>query len=600
MNFEIRVSGATPADTQMWLRRLIIDGRLRRLDSTVTSAGWRPVAKLGGGVPPVLQRMPESRPSTIAFSGRSFVLVAEANSSRGSMQIFRNGVVVHTVDLQPATGVFALDDVDTHANVLACLLAVLLGTAVTWKLRPWNARAARLFWLGGALSSMHLLFWIGQCTGTTNDSSGYVSGAAALLAGSPAYFPPGYPMVFGLLDRVSGIYLGNVVTLVQHAMIVAAGVWIYLLLRRLVSDRAALCGGLLAGALPSVLTMAQAIMSETSALFAMTGAIYFAVRATETGRMRFAVVGGALAGWAGLIRVVPLAGLVPALGAIFLLPWAARRVSLLAAAGSALATVILVPMIWFALRSGRPALADSAGFHLYNRVVTEQRLLDPDGATTRQLVGRLGTDDPRTMPWWEVRSHAGVSGLGYDVQERLLRGVAVEAIRAHPVAFAAFVPRLALRELFAESAPWIPSWADALSPTPAIESPAPLPLTATGFAGAGTPKPFSASSGQCWRVCWFAGVLIGIRLPQRGLALALVLVPAGYLLATASLDYFAARHNVPVAPFVVALALLPTALIGSRRAAGDAGVGAAHDYPVDALHRAFMRITKLAPGGPLP
>jgi len=597
-NFEIRVSGATPVDTQIWLRRLIIDGRLRRFDSTVTSDGWIPVAKLGGGVPPVLQRKPESGTSTLRFSGRSFVLVAEANPSRGSMQLVRNSVVTRTVELQPTTGVFALDDVDSHVRVLACVLALLLGGAVTWRLRPWERTSRATLWLAGVLSSVHLLVWIGQCIGTTNDSAGYVSGAAALMEGSPAYFPPGYPMLLGLLDGVSGVYLGNAVTLVQHAMMVAAGVWTYLLLRRLVCDRAALCGGLLAGALPPVLTMAQSIMSEPTALFAMSGAIYFAVRAVETGRVRFAVIGGALAGWAGLIRVVPLAGLIPALGAIFLLPWAARRPSLLAAAGGALITVLLVPMIWFGLRSGDPVLADSAGFHLYNRVVTEQRLLDPGGATTRQLIGLLGADDPRRMTWWEVRAHARVSDLRYDVQERLLRGVAMEAIRAHPVAFAAFVPRLAVRELFAESAPWIPSWPDALSPTIAIESPAILPLTA-----AAVRSRWDAEAVQ--RFLWpvlaglsFAGVLVGLRLPQRGLVLALVLVPAGYLVATASLDYFAARHNVPVTPFVVALAVLPTAWIGRRRSAADEAVTSTRQASAGGLHRDVTRASEPAPKEP--
>ena len=431
-------------------------------------------------MPPVLQRMPGSRPSTIAFNGRSFVLVAEANSSHGSMQIVRNGVVVHAVDLQPAMGVFALDDADAHPNALVGVLALLLGAAVTWRVRPWDRTSRAPLWLGGVLSSMHLLFWIGQCIGTTNDSSGYVNGAAALLAGSPAYFPPGYPMLVGLLDRVSGIYLGNVVTLVQHAMIVAEGVWIYLLLRRLVSDRAALCGGLLAGALPSVLTMAQAIMSETSALFAMTAATDFAVRATETGRMRFAVVGGALAGWAGLIRVVPLAGLIPALGAIFLLPWAARRVSLLAAAGSALATVMLVPMIWFGLRSGRPALADSAGFHLYNRVVTEQRLLyrmAPQRASGRAPRHRRPAHDALVggaLPRWRFRPglrRAERSGCG-----RGRRGHSRASRRVCGIRAAARAARAIRRIRTVDS-----TVEDALSPTPAIESPAPLPLTAAAL-----------------------------------------------------------------------------------------------------------------------
>jgi len=93
-------------------------------------------------------------------------------------------------------------------------------------------------------------------------------------------------------------------------------------------------------------------------------------------------------------------------------------------------------------------------------------------------------------------------------------------------------------------------------------------------------------------------VLVGLRLPQRGLVLSLVLVPVGYLVATVSLDYFAARHNVPVTPFVVALAVLPTAWIGRRRSAADEAVTSTRQASAGGLHRDVTRAGEPAPKEP--
>jgi hypothetical protein len=64
-------------------------------------------------------------------------------------------------------------------------------------------------------------------------------------------------------------------------------------------------------------------------------------------------------------------------------------------------------------------------------------------------------------------------------------------------------------------------------------------------------------------ICWsaIAGTLLGLFLPQRILILALAWIPAGYLLSSASLEKFVARYNPAILPFVVALSMLPVAMV---------------------------------------
>ncbi len=139
-------------------------------------------------------------------------------------------------------------------------------------------------------------------------------------------------------------------------------------------------------------------MSEATTLFAMVGALYFTVRCAETGRLRFLFLAGVLAGWAGTLRVVPLAALVPSMCVIYLLPFTKRGLKLAVKTLAVTVGFVALPILWCWYKSGEPALTNSMGLHLFNRVVTEQQQLDENGPATKTLIDLLGGKILRVFP----------------------------------------------------------------------------------------------------------------------------------------------------------------------------------------------------------
>ena len=94
----------------------------------------------------------------------------------------------------------------------------------------------------------------------------------------------------------------------------------------------------------------------------MVGALYFTLRCAETGRLRFLVLSGVLAGWAGTLRVVPLAALIPSIYAIYLLPPTNRGFK--RAVFETLAVIVgfvSLPISWFWYKSGESYLGPFNG-----------------------------------------------------------------------------------------------------------------------------------------------------------------------------------------------------------------------------------------------
>ena len=156
-------------------------------------------------------------------------------------------------------------------------------------------------------------------------------------------------------------------------------------------------------------------------LFAMVGALYFSLRAVETGKYPFAALAGALAGW-GAHCAVPLVALLPAIGLLLWFAPACRRIRLAIVILSAAAAVLLPPVGWFAYKSGKPTISTSAARHLYNRVVYEQRQLDRTGPATRTLLEILDGEDPRKLPFWHLLHRPGFKQLpkGFNVDQLLM------------------------------------------------------------------------------------------------------------------------------------------------------------------------------------
>jgi len=205
-------------------------------------------------------------------------------------------------------------------------------------------------------------------------------------------------------------------------------------------------------------------------------------------------------------------------------------------------------------------LTNSVGFHLFNRVVTEQKQLDADGPATRVLLTLLEGKDPRGTSFWDLQEQGGVRDLDDSEAERLLYRVALEGIRKDPWGFLLFTPSLAWHMLLAPAA-WIPVWGETVAVHPRLETPPPLAVTAASLAWRWT---LEEIHGSLWPfLCWaaVAGTCLGLFLPQRNLILALAWIPAGYLLSSACVEYFSPRYNSAIVPFVAALAMVPLGLL---------------------------------------
>ena len=66
-------------------------------------------------------------------------------------------------------------------------------------------------------------------------------------------------------------------------------------------------------------------------------------------------------------------------------------------AGGVLGLVLLIPLSWFGLKSGRFALADSTGLHLYQRAFFQGKVLSEEGPNTRILLQLMDGADPRVF-----------------------------------------------------------------------------------------------------------------------------------------------------------------------------------------------------------
>lgn len=563
---------------QVWLDSLIVDGRLVRWEAVRQMGGWAIRARRGRNVPPALLYQGGAGPASVEFQGHRWLATVRASQWAGVIRVEQESTGSRVIEVNALNGPEWQMIIESPLEpaswvVFAAGMAVFSGLAWWWG--PIRPHRNLVHWLMLSLVILHLLFWMSQTVGTNTDSPAYLEAAHdVFVEGRPSYFPPGYPALLALVSGLSGQQLGRWMTLVQHGMAVLGGLWIYWLLLRLVPQEFALLGGLLAGSLSPTLTVAQAIVSEMPTNFAMAGAVYWSIRSAESGQRRFAIMAGLLTGWAGTLRVVPLAALLPPL-CLFTRGtpnrgWL-RQLSLTLITA---AIVMLLPIAWCWMKSGQPELARSKGYHLFNRVVTTQRLLDEQAPATSRLLTLLEGMDPRGQAWWTVRHHKRVEDLDDKEAELLFRQVAQEGIRKDFWAFMSYTPSLAWRMLLAPTA-WIPVWGDTIAASQVLESPPALAVTAASVAWREILEDISQA---LWpMLCWsaVAGAVLGLRSPRPGLSLALAWVPVGYLLSSASVESFSPRFNAAIVPFVAALAVIPLAILFDRVSGNHAGDGEA-------------------------
>jgi hypothetical protein len=545
---------------------LLRDGIVAAYPDDAVHTGWIETAKDGPGFSPHLVGHPNAAAHQVTFHASRFATVMQADDWQGTIILRRAGDVVHEVSVDHDRRI-VLDEAGPRSPIALLFLAVLLGGVVTAVARPGRGERNRVTWLLLVIGGTHLAYWAGQPIGIDPDSTGYLDGLSTLSMGYPSYFPPGYSALLGLAGGRSSASLGLTVTLIQHVMVVIIGYWIYRMLRERFGIGSALLAALAASLAPPVLQMAQVMMTETLAGFAMVGAWYFGVASEHRSAVVPALLAGALTGIATVTRVVPIVALGLALAVWYLLPAHRRRWGAAALTAAAAGVVIAIPAGWFWMRSGSPALANSAGLHVYNRVVVQQRLIDSTGPATRDLIARVNGSDVREQAFWDLQDHPGLQDLGYDGRVDLLGSVAVEGILSNPVRYLAYTPWLATLELLVPGTVTLARWQEMRSPSyRVLESP---PLLAPNAASLRVRLALDTGFFWGWLLLILlaiAGVVIGLRSVARRFILGVFLIPAGYLLSSAMLDLLMSRHNIPITPFLVVLAVIPFAALARRTA----------------------------------
>ena len=543
---------------QLWINSVVVDGRLLRWDAIDHSTGWE-LSSIRYPLPPLVYKS-DFNPAILTFSGKRFIAFLQAREWSGVIRVKRDGRTVQLIDVQAAgeqnTNI-DFSDPTLPSSALVFVGALILFAGCAWYFGPVRPARTGVAWLVFFLCVLHLLYWACMPVGTNNDSVGYRETVSVFFfKGRPDYFPPGYPALLVLMGNLAKSSVGTWLTLAQHGMTVLTALWLYLLLRRFISEELAFLAALLAGSMAPALTVPQAIISETATSFAMVGALYYTVRSTESRKRLFLALAGLLIGWAATLRGVPLAVLLVATCLIYLSSGMKDAKRACAVNAIIALLIVMLPISWSWYKSGQAKFTNSTGFHLFNRVFREQRLVNMDGPATRRLYTLLAGRDPRDFHFWETYELGGLGDLTEVQLELLLRQASLEGIIKSPWTFLVYTFQLAWRDLVAPT-DWIPPWADTPSPDADFENSRPLPVTDSGLASQWA---LETLHGLLWPLLCgaaIAGALLGLLSRRRLLVLALIWVPLGYMLLTACIEEFCPRYNAPIVPFVAALAMLP-------------------------------------------
>lgn len=547
---------------ELWVGRVFADGRVLRADEIQRTGRWE---LAGPAFRPVYAHRDDPEPATLSFEGRRVAVEFLASSWSGRARVAAGDTQIvvdcHApsarplwVDLPPAS---------PPGSVFACCLGV-----VVWGLlRPWRSRRGTDRFLVAVLVLAHAAAAAALPIDTCTDSLDYLPCLRGnVLEGQPAYFPPGYGILQWLADAVPGVTLGTALVWMQHAAMVVAllATW------RLASGFLGWCGGavfLWLGTWSAApLFTPQLAMSETMAFATMAFAVGLVDRFVRGAGGRANLVGAGLClGLGTLARVVPAFAAGPAM-LLLLLALPCRRAALRAAAlafGVA-GAVVALPMAWFALQGHGFTLSTGVGRHLYNRIVHEQGLLAPEGPATRRVRELLPDADLTRTLHWDLATalHRQVPPAE---TEALIAAVASEALRAHPVDYLLYTGPHAWRNLVASPSQHL--LGGGFTERPELEFEA-EPLLGVGAAAMTTAVAWNGVHRRAWPwCCWAAALALLLvpfcRSPRRALAVAWL--PVGYLVATSFVEFHLSRYNLAVAPFVLAIALLP---FGLRRGRG--------------------------------
>ncbi|HEX7122358.1 MAG TPA: glycosyltransferase family 39 protein [Gemmatimonadaceae bacterium] len=241
------------------------------------------------------------------------------------------------------------------------------------------------------------------------------------LPGAPhaTHFPPGYPLVLSLLWRIWPTFPDNIVVFkFANAIFLALGaLGVYWFARRRLDLSAA---GAVATALVGTLSILTVyltglVMSEPLFVALLLPAMLVAERSVESGRLRDALIAGALLGAVGLVRTIGVAAL-GATAAVLL--WRRRTRSAIAVA--AVAAFFLVPwQLWVSAHQHELPAVLAAKYGAYGPWMVEgyreggiDLVTRVAAANLRQMAEFLSyAAVPVTSLWARVAAAAAVTGL---------------------------------------------------------------------------------------------------------------------------------------------------------------------------------------------
>jgi len=557
--FTIAVSGSAKVpDNGTLVTRVLADGKALRGENAELKGRWVSYWDRTLSHPNTME------PASISFNARSAVLLFDRMDHCGHLSVsgpdgtiwqdtskdscarggrYRRFVAVDLPGPAPRP----------HWSFVVWLAAFFVLAAVT---RPWTGRRRLDVWLLIYLAVLHFLFWSTQPVGLLTDSLKQLPTLKAnILLGTPAYFPPGYPMLVGFAYLISRTVTGSVITMLQHVMMIATIWWCYRLLQRSAGTTVSFATALAIGAAAPTLVLPQGILSENVALFGMAGTLYFAFNYRETGRLRDGILAGLLLVWAILARVVPLAAGLPSVFAIMM--GAEPRAAGIRKFGAVVALVIVllaVPILWFGIKSDNFALTNSVGRHLYNRVVADQYLLDKQAPATSNLLKSIAPLVPYGVPHWKIQPLLKKKGLTDDQIEILMRRTSLEGIHRAPWKYVLYSFQQTWTQYFLDPIAFMPYASTPFEYDAELESSPPLGACVNSLLWrVHLERVFDAG----WRyVAWIALASIPLvpMLEERGTFLAFAVTPAGYILSTALVEYLLSRYDAAIVPFVFVLA----------------------------------------------
>lgn len=439
---------------------------------------------------------------------------------------------------------------------LAVLAALGLVAAV---LRPWRSARTAAWFLLGHQATIAALVWATAPLGNNNDTWGYLDSARDFLAGRPAYFPPGYSLLMAAAATAGPFVAGPLIAALQQVALLASLAGLREVAAPWLGRTASWAGLLLCGSLAPIVWLPQTTLSENVALGALAGAAWATGRAARAARghgrwppFAWEVLAGLLLGFGTLARVVPFV-------AAPLLLWfvgARRRGALRSAFATArvlavAAGAVGAALLWTLLGSGQARLSTGTAAHLFNRVVHEQHLLAGEGPRTREFLAAAGPG-LATAAHWDVSRALVAGGRSYDEAMDLLGDVAREGVLARPAEFASYTLGLTWRQYAHVDGANL-----AFGPGGAKVVPFDGPAVAgAAVDAAGQREGADALFARAWPwLQWlpFAGLAAAYLRRDRGrcLALALLSVPAVYLLVSSVIEYENPRFCTGVLPFAM-------------------------------------------------